>query len=786
MQLPLRASLPLRLLLFSAGLALSALLPATRLSAAVGASALLALAAGVRKSRLCALVLGAALVVSGFAVGGFRTAEMAKGHLFREVTSTEAPVARWVRGEVLSSTSNPEGCLAVLRLDAVEREGSWVGDGTLARCFLPCPPQPEGSRLEASLLFSLPREATNPGQFDPREYLARGGVALKGVCKDASLLHLTPGLHWNPLPRYRSALRQRLVACAGDRGGMALAVLLGDRGLLDPEETELLVRSGLFHLVALSGLHVALLLLLLAGFAHAAGLHPAVRDGVGLLLALAYGLLAGPVPSMGRAVLMGLLFLLARLADRPSPGIWAWSLSLAALLLYDPRWVLDTGFQLTFAATLGILLLHPAKPPLPSQVARLGWLYNALWIGFSAQLFTLPFLVYDFHRLSLLGVLATPLATLPLFVVLGAGVPLLLGGAFVPGLAPALGWIVERGLDLFLLLPHALGKSGSGLLFLPEPSPLWLLLFLLGLAAVAWGGRLRPSGWLLLTATLVGAWAFPKAGEEAAPKGLVVLDVGQASCQVVLDGERCLLVDCGNGIWRGPTSARAVIEPFLAHMGIRAVGGVLLTHWDEDHAGALPDLLADLPVGFVAYPASDPPNGDAAGRIVDWCTERRIPLLPLRPGDRFEAAGAKWTVLPSLPETPSPHENDLSLVVRMARGNFSALFTGDLEAGGEAALVRSGHLAPVTALVVPHHGSQTSSTPAFLAAQGARWALVSAGAHNRFGHPSPRVVARYREAGLPLFRTDRDGALLLRFGEDETPPRRYLRGEWDRPWRGRE
>lgn len=778
MQFALTTPIPPRLLLFAGGLALSALLPPSQRFVLPGALVLLALAFCLRKSRLFVPALGLALAVTGFAAGGLRTAEMAKGPLFQRVASSEAPVARWVRGELLSSVSNPDGCLAVLRIDSFEEDGRWVSDATLARCFLPVLPPPEGSGIEANLLFSLPREATNPGQFDPKEYLARGGVALKGVCRDAALAKLSSPKGVNPLPRYRAALRQRLLACAGSRGGMALAVLLGDRGLLEPEEMEVLVRSGLFHLVALSGLHVALLLVLLSGVAHGFGLHPALRDSAGIALALLYGLLAGPVPSMGRAVLMGLLFLLARLADRPSPGLWAWSLSLAGLLLYDPRWILDAGFQLTFAATFGILLLQPARPALPSWASKGEWLFKAVWMGFSAQLFTLPFLVYDFHRISLLGVLATPLAALPLFLVLGAGVPLLLGCAFVPGVATALGWLVARGLDLFLFLPHALGQGGAGAVFIPKPHPVWLLLFCLGIALLLARGKKRLVGWILLAATLVGAWAFPRFPGKPMPPGLAVLDVGQASCQVLLECDRCLLVDCGNGIWRGPTSARAVIEPFLAQVGLRSVSGVILTHWDEDHAGALPDLLADLPVGWVAYPAADPPNGETAKEIVARCKALGIPLLPLRPGDRFDSLGATWRILPSLPESHNPNENDRSLVARMETGKVSVLFTGDLEADGEAALVKARALSPVTALLVPHHGSKTSSTPAFLAAAPARWAFMSVGAHNRFGHPSPSVLASYRAAGVPLFRTDRDGALFLGFGREDAPPLRYLDGDW--------
>jgi len=762
------------LLSLSAGLALSTALHAPPW---VLLPAALALAAA-RRSRFGPAARTVSLFAIGMTVGGWRAAEPARGPLFARVSSREEAAAFWVRGPVESAESAPDGSRVVLAVESFREGESWVPDGTKVRAYLPVPPPPEGTRLETSLLLSVPREATNPGQSDLRERLARGGVALRGVCRDAALVQVLPDGHPGLFARYRSALRERLLTQAGDRGGLLLAVLLGDRGQLDPEEQDDLVRSGLYHLVALSGTHIALLLLVLAGVAHLSGIHPSWRDGAGLAVAALYGLLVGPVPSMGRAVLMGVLFLVARMLDRPQPGLWAWTLSLAALLLYDPRWILDAGFQLTYAATFGILVLAEACPALPARAAGATGIWKLLWMGIAAQLFTLPFLIHDFHRLSLAGVLATPLAALPLTLVLAVGLPYLAGGAFVPGVGPALAWLLARGAELFLLLPRWLGRGGWGNLFLPDPWPGWYLLYLGALALLLLPEKRRRAGWVALGAVGVSAFLFPRPFDRSPGSAFAILDVGQASVQAVRGEEGLVLVDCGDSAWKGPSSSRTVVEPFVASLGLRQICGVILTHWDADHAGGLPDLLRDLPVGFVAYPAADPPGEGLPARIVALCSKRDVPLVPLGRGDGFAAAGARWEILHPDRRTPLPVGNDRSLTAVAEVGGLRLLFTGDLEAAGEAALLAQGMPLGAWGAMVPHHGSRTSSTPALVAACSAQWAILSVGAANRFGHPHPEVVARWRTAGARIVRTDQDGALLLLPGRGRGAVYRWR----DRAW----
>jgi competence protein ComEC len=527
-----------------------------------------------------------------------------------------------------------------------------------------------------------------------------------------------------------------LRADAGADSGLLLAVLLGERGLLTTGQRDALSRSGLFHLVALSGLHVGLLLVLLALVAHLAGIPPAWRDVSGLCLLIVYGLLASASPSLVRALFMAGIFLAACLLARPQGALYAWSVSLAALLIWNPAWILDTGFQLTFAATLGIIGLWNAMPAHFAMEGAAGWITRLLWVGFSAQLSTLPILALDFHRISPLGWLATPLASVPIMAIQVLGLPYILGLAFVPGVHQVLGKGLALSARIFMVLPTRLGAAGWGSIFIPRPALVWTVLFVAGLCALAVPGRRRRAGWVLATVAVVGAWTLP---------------------------------------WLRP---RTVIEPFLAAAGRRRVDGIVLTHWDSDHSGATPDLLRDLDVGFVAYPATDPPSRGLPGFIARTARSEGVSLIPLRTSDTLRVGAFRAEILHPDPDRPESSENDRCLVARIREGGRTFLVTGDIEADAERHILEGGLIRPVFGEIVPHHGSATSSTPPWVQASSPRAAFFSVGRANRFGHPAQSVLQRYIRIGSSIFRTDRDGALLVAWPSRRPMVYRMRNGSW--------
>ncbi len=740
----------------------------------------LAVAAPVLRLPRLRLALPLLAAIVGLASGGARLHSPAPDWLTQTVSRAQGPTYFWVRGKVVEAEPWPDGSRITLQLDLARTESAWLPDHSLVRAYLPIPPPAEGARLEASLGLTAPRSSSNPGQFDSAAYLEHQGISLVGTCRSAALVRESPPGRWHLIGRYRQAIRSRLEEDTGDLRGALLALLLGERGLLDTQSTANLSRSGLLHLIALSGFNVGLVLLLFMGLAHALRCPPSWRDAAGLALLVVYGLLVAPSSSLSRALLMAALFLLLRLLARPHSAVTAWTLAAALLLVYRPQFILDAGFQLTFAATLGILVFWSAYPAALPAKGPLGWLLKLLWVGLSAQLATLPILVITFHRFSPWGWLATPAASLPLMAVQGIGLLYILGLGFVPGLHQALAWSLELTARPFMAMAEGLGRSAWGSFFVPFPWWGWTALYLLGLAILAWPSRRRASGWVLIGAAAVAFWSWPTGPAVRDARGVALLDVGEASCQAVLWPGGCFLVDVGTSGIEGPGSGITVIEPFLARTGVKGLTGIVLTHWDRDHCGAAEDLIQDLPVGFLAYPASDPPKPDLPQRIAAIASARNVPLIPLTRGQGFVTSGPSFSVLGPGEPCDLPDENNRSLTARLTFGPTALLATGDLERAGERDILEASLPLSAYALISPHHGSATSSSRAWLDAVAPKVVLISVGRANRFGHPSSAVLARYASLPARVYRTDRDGALLLDLTEGRPMVYRHRDGDWSR------
>ncbi len=770
-----RFSRPVLLSAFAAGVGLGAWV-SVPLGLGLGAGLLGGAAMGRRRVRW---ILPVCALIAGLAVGGVpRSPAGVRDPLVERLALGGAPAYAWVRGRVVDSEPWPDGSRSLLRLTSFDADGTWHPCDALVRAYLPVSAPPAGGALEASLRLKRPPPPRNPGEFDRRAFLGRKGIVLTASCRAPALVTVQPPRLPHPFAAYRHALEKRLRSDTGDGEGLLLAVLLGERGLLTAGQRDALSRSGLYHLVALSGLHVGLLLVLLALVAHLAGVPPAWRDAGGLVLLLVYGMLASASPSLVRALFMAGIFLIACLLARPQGAFYAWSLSLAALLIWNPSWILDTGFQLTFAATLGIIGLWDALPQHLALKGAAGGLVRLLWVGFTAQLATLPILALDFHRISPLGWVATPLASLPIMAIQVLGLPYMLGLAFVPGLHELLGKGLALSARAFMVLPAWLGSVRWGTIFLPRPAAGWVALLVAGLLVLTVRDRRRRAGWVLVGVALVGGWALPRFRPPIPDPSLSILDVGEASCQVFFRAGRTILVDAGTPVMRGTSSARTVIEPFLAAAGLRRLDGIVLTHWDSDHSGAAPDLLRDLDVGFLAYPATDPPSSGLPAAIARIARSRGTRLIPLSSGETLRIGRLAVRVLHPDAANPEDDENDRCLVADIRQRGLDFLVTGDIQAQAERRLLDAGQVGAVFAEIVPHHGSATSSTAPWVRATAPRVAFFSVGAANRFGHPSPRVLSRYRAIGALVLRTDRDGAVLVAWPSRRPRMYRMVNGSW--------
>jgi competence protein ComEC len=552
--------------------------------------------------------------------------------------------------------------------------------------------------------------------------------------------------------RLRGRLRRALDRAARGSPGERLvrALVLGDTAVLPGRQLRALRRSGLAHVVALSGLHLGLV----AAWCALAGRRLPRRGRVALVVlgTAFYVVVGGGRASLVRAWLMVNAGAAALLGGRPARSLHALGWAAVVLAARHPTSLDDTGFRLTFAATAGVIVGLRAAARF--AVGRGPWA-GALASTLGAQVATLPITAAAFHWLplwawiwNLLLVPAVALAV-PLGFVWGlaALVRPALAAAMAPALDPLAGW---------LALPSRwpAGILG-GLAWVPGP---WDLARagLLGVSLIALHRAPRRVG--ALTAVLAVGLAV--AIGPPRPGGAVVrfLDVGQGDAALLGEGAAGLLIDGGG--WHGPGVAEKAVLPVLGRAGVRRLDVVVVTHGDRDHCRGVVELADYVPIGEVWMSpdaALSPCGRELSGRP-------GLRLRPLWQGGRATWRGWHFHVL-SPPAGARGGGNEDSLVLRADSLGRGVLFTADVGHPTEFRLLHqaaSGELA-VDLLKVAHHGSAASTSRSFVAASRPRLAVVSVGAGNPFGHPSPQALGRLRRSGVAVLRTDRSGLVEVRW-----------------------
>ncbi len=595
----------------------------------------------------------------------------------------------------------------------------------------------------------------NPGGGDPEAWARHEGLAALGQVKSAQLLALqsTP----RPTARARSWAREALrrFVPAGQEESLVRAMVLGDRAGLDDHTAEAFRVSGTYHVLALSGAQVALVVGLLVAVARRLEASPTLQAVLGGGAAVLYAAFVGGDIPVVRASFMAAVLLAGRALDLDADLANLLGLAALVLLVHRPSNVTDVGFQLSFGATLGLLLL---TPPLAAGLPRLPLgAERALCASLGAQLALLPLLATHFHRLAPLGLLlnlvAVPLAS----AVLLAGFLVLVCAALLPALGGPAG-------NLAWVAAHALLQSSElGLVSpildprMPAPSLLAWCAQLFGLVLLSRGRRSLGLGLCLVALFLMVIGPGPRGVDGRLH--VTVLDVGQGDALVVRSPRgRVLVVDAGAALEGGFDLGESVVAPFLWSFGLTRIDTLVLTHAHPDHVGGAPFLLRAFQVGETwegPAPLKDPRYRRLDASLREAGGSRRS----VSRGVATDWDGVRVRVLgpPAPAHPPSRVRNDDSVVLALEYGSVRVLLTGDIEGAGEEALESSA----AEVLKVPHHGSRSSSHEPFVAAVSPRVAIVSAGRHNPFGHPHLEVVERYRRRGALFLRTDRDGAVTV-------------------------
>jgi len=525
------------------------------------------------------------------------------------------------------------------------------------------------------------------------------------------------------------------------RSGAALAaaLVLGRQEMLDRSSVNLLRRSGLAHILSVSGLHVVLVSAILWGILTVAGAPPRARRWILIPALAAFAVVAGAWAPVLRATAATVAYLVTRQAGRPVlplPAMWA---VVATLVLVEPSALLQPGFQLSAAVSLALIRwvgpLTRAAEVLPR------WLASALAVALVGQLASWSLVGMAFASVPPWGAVANLLAAPLAMPLVGAALAAVVLAPL--GLAGPWLWLVGVG-DWALQWVSKLG-AGTAWLFPPVPAWLGLIgggLLLAGLVRLRWA-------WIAVATLAVGsvAWTLAPAWSDRPAGEVRLLGVGEGLALLLRTPDSAVLVDAGRSAGdalRGLAAAR-----------VRRLDALILTHADSDHTGGAAALLERVRVGALVVP------GAIAGRsevepLLRLASDRGIKVLQLAAGDELGWGGIRCRV--AWPGARGRLEdNDLSLVAVFTLGGERVLVTGDVEATGEASVVASGVDLRADVLQLSHHGSRTSSTALLLAAVRPRVAIAGTGRRPRFSYPDPVVSARVH--ALPALLVSQTGGV---------------------------
>ena len=650
----------------------------------------------------------------------------------------------------------------------------------------------EGDWLQLTATASPPAIRLHELGFDPASFARSRGLSGTLWTEGATVwlgadTGFRRGIDLLRLRMERAILSQT----SGAAAGVLLAMVTSSRQELDPLVNQQFSASGITHVLAVSGMHLTLLgLCIVFVLKRLFRRVPALCLWFGAeraaLLATApvmcaYVVLTGAPASAVRSGVMAMVVVLAHALERPPSGLGALWGSVALMLAWEPVWVTDVGFQLSVAATWALLAHGRAFRAVatreqeggdeaPRLVRWLRWCWEqvveTLRTSVAATLSTAPVVLWNFGALPLFSPLANLLvvpAIGTLALPLGAFGSLLdatpVGGGFV------FIWLAERATAFGLWV----SEQAHPLLSLPlvwgRPSPIGCLGW--GLLAVGAPGlflRSRRADLLLVGCTLaLLANDLPPAWRPAPEMRIHAIPVGQGDATfVALPTGQTLLIDGGGSGRQLPDTGTRTVLPYLRLLGYRSVDILVATHDDADHLAGIAELVPYLTPSQIWAGALDP-SKKLVRSLQSGATRIGAKVLhPDQPPARMTmGSGPRQMSIETLPRPPDATGNNGSLVLRICDGDFCALLVGDAEAPREAHLLASGANLSATLLKVGHHGSKTSSTPAFLAAVAPRLALLELGRDNKFGFPHAEVSARLNGASIWTERTDQGSALVF-------------------------
>ena len=606
------------------------------------------------------------------------------------------------------------------------------------------------------------------GDGDLRQFSSRGVYALL-YDRDTLTVQPAPDMPLGYAPQYAAkALRDKLAQLWDDPSvlGFLTAELTGDKSLLPESDYVAMQETGLAHIFAVSGLHCAFLVTLLSLLIPPT--HRRTLCAVASAVLVFYMLLTGLSPSVARACVMQLFLLSAPLFRRGSDPLTSLAAALTVILLVNPYAVGSVSLQLSFAATLGMVLLSGRLYKSftgwyrgRNRAVRVALFFPAanLAATLGALVFTAPLTAYYFNILSLVaplaGLLAVPAAG---YAFMSAFVSALLGLVWTP-LGHLAGYVPLLLVKYILWAAHLLlAVPYHAVYFTNVYLRVWLLYVyaaFLGCAVTPDGKRKYALASALTVLTLAACLWLNSRWQQYGAFRAAVLDVGQGESVALCSGSEAALVDCGSS--NSYVDAGSVAADALQSAGIRRLSAVIVTHYHADHTNGLTEVLTRLPVDTLYLPDIEDEYG-VRDRLVSLAAHQGADVVFVTEPTRIALGEAVLTVYPPLLTTGDLNEQGLTALA--TAGDFDLLITGDMAGQTEQLLAQTYPLPDVEVLVVSHHGSRYSSDESFLRAVTPDNAVISVG-DNRYGHPAEETLRRLQAVGATVWRTDQQGSIRI-------------------------
>lgn len=603
---------------------------------------------------------------------------------------------------------------------------------------------------------------TTPGGERPSVYRQSEGIFLTAYARDVEK-HSGSGKtpFWAYPAIWRETLKNLLErSFPEDTVSFAKAILLGDRSGISYETSTAFKLSGISHIIAVSGMHVAILSALLCRFCFNRR-YLILLAGTPILILFAA--ITGFSPSITRAVIMQILMMLGMALDREYDGITALSFAAFAMLLVNPLVISSVSFQLSVGCMLGIFLFEePLSHWMTRQLKAKGkgipakckrWIGRTISVTLASMSLTTPLVAYYFGAVSLVSVVTNLLVLWVMGAVFYGALLVCIAGWVFPGACGVIAWVVSWPIRYILWIAKLLASFPLAAVYVQSIYIVAWLILCYALLAVFCLDHLRKPLLLLscmvisLCAALCLSWLEPMRWEYS----VTVLDVGQGQSILLQSEGRTFLVDCGGS--SDTKSADIAAETLLAG-GTDHLDGIILTHFDRDHAGGIFNLLTRISADWILVPKCR--DGEVTLQQLESYMPGKVTVVSETSEISYDN-----TVMTVFPPVLERSGNENSLCILFQGEKYGTLITGDREHLGESVLLKQTDLPEVDILIAGHHGAEDSTTQQLLDAVRPEYVFISVG-ENRYGHPHDALLARLKNNGCIIYRTDQNGDIVFR------------------------